>query len=1759
MYSRLAASIALALAMTGSASAQPTRANAPAARSPNTLFSRTFVREDLASEVVRLESTLKAEAAAQLGRRTGEEWKGKGDLAANSGDWRTALTAYAAAVAVQPSDPDAWLGYSKAAQSASPQDGGERYRLGTRAVAAAYAAYGRARDRAGAVAALDRLGAALAARSEWRPALDAYRARLALADDPAARGTYEDLREKHGFRILGYRVDSDAAAPRVCFQFSEPLAAKVDLAPFVAISGSANGAITGVGSEICADGLKHGERYAFVLRQGLPSAIPDEALLKAADYDIYVRDRSPQVRFTGRNYVLPRTGQVGIPLVSVNAPRLDVEVARIGDRNLLPTLRADDFLSQLSGDAARTIAREKGVRVWKGVLDTASAEPNQDATTAFPVLQAVGRLEPGLYVMTARPSTGRPADAQDDASADDERATQWFVVSNLGLTALSGPDGVHALVRALDSAAPVADVSVRLVARNNEVLATKRTDESGHAVFDPGLSRGQNGMAPGLLVAQDGDDYGFLDLAASAFDLTDRGVKGRADTGLPEAYLFPERGVYRSGETAFVTALLRDAAGRALTGLPLTLVVRRPDGVEYRRVQVADEGLGGRAFAIPLLSGAARGTWRVAAYTDPKGTPVGETAFLVEDYVPERLELSLIPKDPALRPGQPAEVALSARFLYGAPGADLDVAGNATVEQAPDPTVKGLERYTIGLDDEEVQAASAELEEHARTDAEGKASVTMPLPDITATRPLQARIALHVSEDGGRAVSRSVTVPLLPSGPVLGLRLATGQPPREGTDATFDIVAATPDGTRLTPRDVTWTLSEVERRYQWYRRDGRWSYEVVRSASKVAEGTTALTADEPARVSAPVGYGAYRLEVRAPGLATASLSFSVGWSGGETADAPDLLDLTLDKASYAAGETLRAHLRPRFAGKATVAVVSERLRDLQVIDLPAGETTVEIPVKPEWGAGAYLVASAYRPLDVAGRRMPSRAIGTAWFAVDPATRSLGVLLGTPSTMRPRGTLNVPVRLTGLAPGEEARLTVAAVDVGILSLTHYAVPDPFRYFFGQKALSTDLRDLYGQLIDGMQGSAGAIRSGGDAGDVALAESPPSQAPFARYSGVVKVGADGTAAVDIEVPAFNGTARLMAVAWTAARVGSAAAEVTIRDPVVLTGTLPRFLSVGDRSRISVTLDNVEAEGGDYTVDLDLTGPVVAPAEAAHRSIRLAKGARTTLAIPLTAAAPGAARIALRLTGPGIEGDAGQSFALAVQPATGPLVRRTVRTLAPKTAMTVSRDLLNDLLPGTGAVSISASPFAALDVPALLSALDRYPYGCTEQTVSRAMPLLYANRLAALDRLGLDDGLDGRVRESIDRVLARQGSDGAFGLWSVGGDDLWLDAYATDFLTRARERGFTVPQTAVTLALDRLRNAVANVSSIDRNGPEIAYAAYVLARSGRPVIGDLRYLADTKLGDFGTPLARGQIGAALALVGDRGRADIAFASAVDMLRRERDGIAYRPDYGSRLRDGAALLALAGETDLGRDAIRPVGAVLAQERAEGRPTSTQENAWMVLAAQSLSRRADRMALRLDGAEWNGPLYRTLKAAALDAAPVTLANDSEGPVDVVVSVSGNPVGPEPAESHGYTVERAAYRLDGTPVDLSQVHQNDRIAIVLKVTEAQAREAHALLVDRLPAGFEIDNPKLADADAFSNLAMLATDVQPTHTEFRDDRFVATYDRTATQSAFFTVGYVVRAVSPGSYVQPAATMEDMYRPERYGRTAFGRVEVAPARP
>jgi uncharacterized protein YfaS (alpha-2-macroglobulin family) len=317
-------------------------------------------------------------------------------------------------------------------------------------------------------------------------------------------------------------------------------------------------------------------------------------------------------------------------------------------------------------------------------------------------------------------------------------------------------------------------------------------------------------------------------------------------------------------------------------------------------------------------------------------------------------------------------------------------------------------------------------------------------------------------------------------------------------------------------------------------------------------------------------------------------------------------------------------------------------------------------------------------------------------------------------------------------------------------------------------------------------------------------------------------------------------------------------------------------------------------------------------------------------------------------------------------------------------------------------------------------------------------------------MDTAVDQRIKDAIERLLARQGSNGSFGLWSAGGDDSWLDAYVTDFLTRAREKGFAVPDVLFKNALDRIRNSVVNANEPEKDGGrDLAYGLYVLARNGAAPIGDLRYLADTKLANLATPIAKSQLAAALALVGDKVRAERVYGAALDALAPKPVLEFGRADYGSALRDAAALVSLASEGNAPRATLTQAVARVEVARGLTPYTSTQENAWLVLASRALSK--ETLTLDIDGAPAKAAVYRSYKAEALAGKPVKVTNTGDAPVQAVVS--GSPVTPGASGLQRLQIERNYFTLTAsrpTPARLGRISLRGGV----EVTEAKPEYVH---------------------------------------------------------------------------------------------------------
>lgn len=1643
------------------------------------------------------------------------------------GDWAAAALAWSDRAGGGDVPAQAWLSLGRDLLRQPQPDP-------ARALAAAWQAFAAAEAGAAQVPALLTMRDALAALNRPVPEIEALEAAADRAPDDADLRRQLALRKQQlGLLVRRVRTEPESFPARACIGFIGRPGGSADFhaADWVRLDPKLpDAAATLESGELCVTGLPPGATTRVGLLAGMPGA--DGASLKAPEtLAVAMPDRRTRLVFDGARFLQPRGAPAEVALASVNLSAVKLALVRITERAAQPFLAAHPAGDGIA-DTDLDGLRQSGELAWQGQAGIPGFARNALLHTRLP-LPGAALDRPGLYVLLATPGDGTPA------SGDAPQAVQMVLRTDLAPTVWQGADGLGVQVRGYADAQPKPGVQAALIAADNDVLATETTGPDGAARFAPALLHGTAGAAPAALhlSGPDGDDFTVLSLTRPAFDLSDRGVSGQAQPGPLDAFVWLDRGIYRPGETVHATALLRDAAGRP-ADVPVHVVVKRPGGQVFADF-VPKHGEGASLSAPIVLSGGAQaGTWTIELRATKDGPEAGHAAFQVDAFVPARLAVELAAPAAPLPPGQVAQLPVSVRFLYGAPGAGLSGDGRVRIEADPAPFAD-FAGYGFGLEGESVPGNPA-TPDLAETDAGGNTVLPLDLsrlPDVTGA--LRARVTATVNDPAGRPVAASATVPIRPAGPLIGIRAAAGGGAVEpGGDAAFDVVAVDPGGARIAMA-ARMTLVRQVPDWRLVVRRGAASYETAWRDEPVDSGAATIPADgTPLRLSWRLGFGRYKLQVvqAGSGLAAASRVFTAGWSDAGDPDVPARVGVSADRSRYSPGETARVHVEAPFAGPAALLVLTDRVHLIRNLDLPAsgsgGSLDVDVPVGADWGAGAYVAVHAYRPAQ--GGAASDRAIGATWVQVDPAARTLPVAVEAPPVLRPRGVATVAVRT---APG--AWLTLAAVDEGVLRLTGFATPDPVAHFGGKRALGVDIRDEWGRLLRPADGLPTELHEGGGGDGGGEPPPPPPQRVVALFAPPVQAGPDGVAQVPLDLPDFSGQLRLMAVAWSGDKVGGADADVFVRDPLVAEALLPRFLAPGDTARLGVLLQNVELPPGPVGVRITASG-AVALVGADTVQATLGQGEKAIGATTLRAGEAGEGRIALDVTGPG-GFSARHEISLPVHPARGRVVAVSGVEVAPGAEASVAPDAAGAFVPGTWTASLSLGGAVRYGVAGLVQALADYPLSCLEQVTSRGLPLamLPDGAAAGPDRAG-------RLETTVELALDRQRYDGAFGLWSSEGEaQPWLTAYAADFLGRAKQAGAAVPQVALDRALAWLAEEVTRPPEDPAARAAQAYAVYVLARAGRAPAGAIRVMAASE-DDLPTPLARAQLAAALARIAQPDAAAALLRASFATPGRK----AWSGDYGSALRDQLATAVLAKESGTGAVAAPALAAALPGANLDPGMLNTQEQAWAAAAAAVLGAGAPPVSASVDG--------RDVPRAPLVTLPLAgtarLRNTGAAPLWQSVSVSGVPRAAPPASRNLMQVRRRFFNQSGAAVNPDKLPQNTVFVLLLEGWAEDGQDHQAMLRAGLPAGWEVagrlPEGKAPGMDWLGELTAVSTEAAV------DDRFAAAFDLTAAKPGF-RLAVLLRAVTPGEYEYPGTELADMYRPAVYARGGAVRVGVLPA--
>ncbi|WP_427450744.1 alpha-2-macroglobulin family protein [Litorimonas sp. WD9-15] len=1557
-------------------------------------------------------------------------------------------------------------------------------------------------------------------------------------------------------RYIGWQTVDTNGTSEACLEFDKSFSAaqETDLKSYFRLDPVTPFSLRATAERICVLGLDYGQTYQVEVLEGLTA---DDGTILPRDRRVSVsfEDKPSFVGFAGDGIILPETKGARLTLKTVNVEKLDLTLYRINDRILSQYSpnqgeqgTGDDYVSTYEGNNRR-------VEVWSGKLDV-EADRNQVVQTPFDLQDKISDQGPGAYILIARHAeTGKP----DYQIA---KALRWIISTDLALTSYRGSDALHVAVRSIKTAGLQPGIRLDLIAGNNEQLAEVMTDGQGRAVFDNAILSGKGPLAPRMVMAYGPNgDYAVLDLSRAPLDLSTMDVQGREGAGAFDLYSFTDRGIYRPGETVHLNVLLRDSYANAIEGRTLTLDILRPDGSEDSSRELPAQGqAGGYVTSVDLPADAARGIWKLRVGVE--GTDAVKVQKIsVEDFVPQRLKLDLLPEDqPVLKSGETRRLSLDAQFYYGAPGSNLETEGEIRVQRDPNPFPE-FSNYSFGDVTETYQEQFIPVDV-PMTDDEGQAGLTFKLAETEtrSTYPLRASVIAGVAEPGGRYVRENRFIPVRP------LDLYTGFDPKfdgradRQLAAQIDLISLNAAGERVAA-DLTWTLVKEERDYNWYRQYDRWQYRVRTSNIFMDKGEIRIETSAPTTWSRKLDWGSYRLETTDASGAKASFRFGVGWSNSDgSSDAPDRILIGATELPEKPGGAFTLNLKAPYAGRGDIVIADHTVRTIRTVEIPEGASSLRLPYDPDWGHDVYAMVTLYTAFDDANNKSVKRAVGLTHIGLDRSDQTLDIAINAPDRIAPRVTLEVPIEISGAAAKEKAWVSLAAVDEGILALTNFRSPDAAEAFFSKKAFTLDIRDDYARILNPylMQG---AQRSGGDSIGGAGLSVVPTQT-VALFQGPLMLK-NGKATISLDLPDFNGELRLMVTAWTKSAVGSASQPIKVRDSVPANLSLPRFLAPGDTAVATLALDNIDGASGVYRANIAALGLL----EAMNTRFDLQPGTRDQTGIYISDAKEGIYNFTTKISGPGgyaIETD----YPIEVRSPYRPILRRSIHALEPGESFALNPDRLDGYNILSADVDVSVARLPGLSVQPYLSSLSRYPYGCTEQTVSSAMPLLFVENLGGFSDTS-NATLRQRIQSAIAKVSSRQSRSGEFGLWSEGDGYLspWLQLYVSEFLVEAEKNGFEVSEAGLSSALDAAKSLslMEDYSNLNlafpnensrrraelRRAEQAAYAHYVLALAGRPDASGVRYVNDRFGKTIDSPIAQAYLGAALSRIGDAARAEAAFTRAQD---RIGDDIPY-DYYDSAERDAAAVLAIGGN-DLSDD----IAEVILLRLADLDPakTSTQEKSYIVRAMSKITQGDEAVSISSKGIDLDDATASLLGSDM--SADKSIMNTGDSRLYVTLDIDATPLtAPEPI-SAGFDVKKTLYSPRGEVLSVSQLQRGDRVVVLLEARSNYTAETMMVMADLLPAGLEIETvlnpPDAGEEGAFKFLGELSEfDMQ----EARDDRFIASdrWMKWERDRRTFRAAYIARAVTVGDFIMPALIVEDMYRPTRVGTSKASRITIDPA--
>lgn len=1514
-------------------------------------------------------------------------------------------------------------------------------------------------------------------------------------------------------------------------------------------------------------------------------------LKEAVVRQVVANEQKPNVRFIGKGVIIPQSTQLSVPFQAIYLRGVTVSVIKILEQNIGQFLQSNNldesgelmrvgrliarktiFLDEegldlsrwntFAVDLKRLIEPEPGAiyRLELSFDRPLSVYPCGNDTVVLSKEQILASDEIRFKEESARFDEGgyyyyRQYDWSDynwEKRSDPCSDSYYFnkvegknvLATNLGLVAMLGQDNdMTVLVHNIQNTEPERGVTVTAYNYQHQALASGTTDDKGQVRLD--LSSGR----PFYLIASQGTQRSYLRVDnGSALSLSSFDVSGEVVQKGIKGFIYGERGVWRPGDMLHLGFMLNDRAKQLPAEHPVVMELYNPLGQMYARKTQTRGELGLYAFDFVTEADAPTGAWNVKAQ-------VGGVSFSkrlrIESIKPNRLKIALSMSEKTLLRGEPMDARLHVEWLQGAIARNLKYDIQGTFIATP-TTFEGYKGFYFDDPSRVFNTEESKLISGV-TDERGDATVQARF-ELGSTAPgmLLANLVTRVYEESGDFSIDADRMLYSPYRRYTGIK--SPQKDKEqlntGTNYTYEVASVDYLGKPQANTELDVKVYKVYWYWWWDSNSSGLANYVSDSYNKPVK-TFAIRTDGSGRGTFQLSFpdkewGTYFISVKDKESkhSTGVMSYfdwpyNEGRRNTDGSESATMLSFKIDKDSYTPGEKMVVTF-PSTKGSRAIISIENGVRVLSLTEHTCEDkqTTVRLDVTKDMQPNAYVYITLLQPHGITKNDLPIRLYGVVPFTVTSPESHLTPVIQSPAELKPDASYTVSVSEKN---GKEMAYTLAIVDEGLLDLTRFRTPEPWKAFNAREALGVNTWDLYNYVVGAYGGRIEQLFSIG--GDDALNKGPKAIVnrfkPVVRFDGPFLLKKGKTARHTYQMPNYNGRVKIMVVAGNGEAYGHADKSVMVRKPVMLLGTLPRVIGVGEEMVVPATVFATEDGVGAVNVSIACSSNMEVVGEATRSLSFERKGDQQASFRIRVKKNPGIGKVTITATGKGDKSV--YETELEIRTVRRPQVKVTAATL--EAGKSWKETVAMPGATGTNQLTLEVSDIAPVNVSSRLSYLLGYPHGCLEQITSKGFPQLYISSFTDLT-LQQAKSTEEAVKEVIRRLRSYQTVDGAFAYWPGGtSSNGWGTVYATHFLLEASKKGYLVPEAMKQSVLNNLRRVARNwkpVTSYYKDSEEAtqAYRLYVLALAGSPEMGAMNRLKEMK--DL-TSMSRWSLASAYALVGREDVAQdlISKTTALPSGYSEHD-----ETFGSDVRDQSIQLMTLCLLDKGKEAATLVEE-LSKQLSSDDWLSTQSTAFALVAL------SDYLAkYRVDGAMdftyacggkdgqvktdkniWS----ETLLDKAGTSASVELKNTGKSTLFARIITEGIPEqGEEKAYANGVSLAVSYVDLNGSPVNVAQLEQGTNFSAVVTVKTPSARGYNNLVLSEIfPAGWEILNTRFLNESATDSLSAGVN-----YQDIRDDRVYSYIDRLPAGSQV-TVKINLCAVYPGRFYLPPVYCEAMY--------------------